>query len=340
MSHHLDTPLARQNGRLYIDDMYVFGREGATTFVMDVNSTITGSDITPGFHPEGRYEFKVHFDGADVEALTYRFAFDEPEADGRQSYTVYELTGAAANDDDAPGIPVARGRTGEAAEQGSLRVWAGQVADPFYVDLDQLNVINAAVRDGTPVDLTSWAAAGAKNSFAGATVHSVVLEVTHDHPRLRPGASIGVWCATKLATDAGGWRQVNRFGHPMMWPIFWPDDTDFTNPANDRHPAEDFDADGKYVAEKVGAVVAANRTSADPQGYGALVARRLFPDVLPYSVGTPASFGFAGINGRTLADNAPEAMFALVLGRATPSGLGPATAAERRSDRFPYVVPG
>ncbi|MGN9913352.1 DUF4331 family protein [Phytohabitans sp. LJ34] len=337
MSHHLDTPLARQNGRLYIDDMYVFGSEGATTFVMDVNSTITGPDITPGFHPEGRYEFKVHFDGADVEALTYRFAFDGPDADGRPSYTVYELTGAAANDDGTPGIPVARGRTGEAAEQGSLRVWAGRVQDPFYVDLDQLDVINAAVRDGAPVDLTSWAAAGAKNSFAGTTVCSIVLEVTHDHPRLRPGASTGVWCATKLATDAGGWRQINRFGHPMMWPIFWPDDTDFANPANDRHPAEDFDADGKYIAEKVGAVVAANGTSADPQGYGALVARRLFPDVLSYMVGTPASFG---INGRTLADNAPEAMFSLILGKATPSGLGPSTAADQRQDRFPYVVPG
>ena len=65
----------------------------------------------------------------------------------------------------------------------------------------------------------------------------------------RPGAHVGVWCATKLATDAGGWRQINRAGYPMMWPIFWPDDTRFTYPANTRHPSEDFDADGKNVAE-------------------------------------------------------------------------------------------
>ena len=52
----------------------------------------------------------------------------------------------------------------------------------------------------------------------------------------------GVWCATKLATDAGGWRQINRAGHPMMWPIFWPADTDFSNPANTRHPSEDLAA--------------------------------------------------------------------------------------------------
>ena len=34
----------------------------------------------------------------------------------------------------------------------------------------------------------------------------------------------------------------------------------------------------------------------------------LFLDVLPYALGTPATYGFAGFNGRTPADNAPEAM--------------------------------
>lgn len=65
MSHHLDTPLARQNGRLYIDDLYVFPGQDSTVLVMDVNSTITGPDVTPGLHPEARYEFKVHLALAD-----------------------------------------------------------------------------------------------------------------------------------------------------------------------------------------------------------------------------------------------------------------------------------
>jgi hypothetical protein len=72
MSHHLDTPLARQNGQLYIDDLCVFQANGSTVFVMDVNSTITEPHVQPGFHPEARYEFKVHFDGAEFEDLTYR----------------------------------------------------------------------------------------------------------------------------------------------------------------------------------------------------------------------------------------------------------------------------
>jgi hypothetical protein len=148
-----------------------------------------------------------------------------------------------------------------------------------------------------------------------------------------------VWCATKLATDAGGWRQINRAGHPMMWQIFWPDDTDFANPANTRHPSEDVHAAAKYIGEQITAVVEASGTSDDPGGYGRTVAGDLFPDVLSYTVGTPAVYGFAARNGRTRADNAPEAMLSLVTGTAVPSGLNPSVTKEQRASTFPYVVP-
>jgi hypothetical protein len=125
----------------------------------------------------------------------------------------------------------------------------------------------------------------------------------------------------------------------MMWPIFWPDDTDFTNPANARHPSQDRSAAGGYIGEQVAAVVSATGTSDAPRGYGQAVADELFPDVLPYVVGTPAAYGFPGVNGRTLADNAPEAMLSLVTNMSVPSGLTPAVAREQRASDFPYVVP-
>jgi Domain of unknown function (DUF4331) len=339
MSHHLDTPLAAQNGQLYIDDLYVFRSNGSTVFVMDVNSTITGPDVQPGFHHEARYEFKVHFDRADFEELTYRASFSEPDSDGRQSLQLHALTGDEAREDLATGELVLEGRTGELARDGDTRIWAGRIGDPFYIDLSLLAMVNEPVKNGTAVDLSGWRPEGAKNSFADTTVESIVLEVSHKHPKLGPGAQIGVWCATKLATDAGGWRPINRAGHPMMWPIFWPDDTDFSNPANTLHPSEDFDAVGSHIGNQVAAVVDANGTSEDPQGYGETVARKLFPDVLPYVIGTPATYSFATFNGRTLADNAPEAMLSLVAGAAVPSGLKPSVSAHLRDNEFPYVVP-
>jgi Domain of unknown function (DUF4331) len=229
MSHHLDTPLAAQSGQLYLDDMYVFPGDHSTVLIMDVNSTITGPDVQRGFHPEARYEFKVHFDGADLETLTFRVSFGPPGGDGRQRVRLYELTGDEARDDAA--------------------------------------------------------------------------------------------------------------GHPMMWPIFWPDDTDFSAPANQRHPSADFNADAKHIGELITAAVSANGTSADPAAYGQTVARLLLPDVLPYVTGTPAAYGFAGINGRPLADNAPEAMLSLVLNTGVDSGLRPSVGAGQRKRAFPYLVP-
>jgi len=339
MSHHLDAPLASQNGQLYIDDLYIFQGDDSTVFVMDVNSTITGPDVKPGFHHEARYEFKIHFDKADFESLTYRVSFDEAGEDGRQALRVNVLTGDDARQDSADGDLVLHGLTSETITGPNTRLWAGRISDPFYIDLSLLNIINAAVKNGTAVDLSGWHPQDARNSFANTTVESIVFEVSHQHPQLSPGARISVWCATKLATDSGGWRQINRAGHPMMWPIFRPDDTSFSDPADTRHPSEDTNVEGKHLADLVAGVVAASGASDDPQGYGQTVASKLFPDVLNYVVGTPAVYGFTARNGRTLADNAPEAMLSLVTNLAIPSGLKPAVSKEQRSISFPYVIP-
>jgi Domain of unknown function (DUF4331) len=339
VSHHLDTPLAAQTGQLYLDDLYVFPGQDSTVFIMDVNSNVNGLHSEPGFHPEARYEYKVHFDGADSETLTYRVSFAEPDAGRQQALQLHTLAGDQARDDFATGDLVLEGRTGETSSGDGVRLWAGRIADSFYIDLSLLAIINGAVANGTAPNLSGWRPDKAQNSFADTLVESIVLEVSHQHPQIRPGARTGVWCATKLATDAGGWRQINRAGHPMMWPIFWPNDTDFSDPANTRHPSDDVPAPAKYIGEQIAAVVAASGTSADPQGYGQTVAQDLFPDVLPYVIGTPAVYGFAARNGRTQADNAPEAMLSLVTNTAVPSGLKPSVASRQRSSTFPYIVP-
>jgi hypothetical protein len=334
VSHHLDTPLAAQTGQLFLDDLCVFQGEDSTVFVMDVNSTINGLHSEPSFHPEGRYEFKVHFDGADAEELTYRVSFADAATDGTQGLQLHVLNDRDSCEDAATGELLLEGRTGEIAGGSGVRLWAGRIRDWFYIDLSLLAKVNAAIGNGTETDLSDWHPETAANSFAGTTVDSIVLEVSYQHPRLRPGARIGVWAATKLATDAGGWRQINRAGHPMMWPIFWPGDVQFTNPENTGHPSQDVEPARKHIAEHI----AATTTVSDPVGYAAAVARELFPDLLSYTVGTPAGYSLATRNGRTLADNAPEVMLSLITGTAVPSGLNPSTNKALRTPEFPYVV--
>ena len=150
MSHHLDTPLARRNGQLYIDDLYVFEGDHSTVFIMNVNSTITGPDVQPGFHHEARYEFKVHFDGAEFETLTYRVTFDDhPGPDGRQTLQLHALTGREAREESATGTLVLEGRTSETVNGPNTKLWAGRIGDAFYIDLSLLGMVNSAVRKGT-----------------------------------------------------------------------------------------------------------------------------------------------------------------------------------------------
>ena len=59
MSHHLDCPIARQDVRLDITDLYLFRGEIGTVFIINVCHSIAGNIPVPGYHPEGMYEFKT-----------------------------------------------------------------------------------------------------------------------------------------------------------------------------------------------------------------------------------------------------------------------------------------
>ena len=72
MSHHLDSPIARKDVRLDITDLYVFRGQTGTVFVMNVCHSIAGNIPTPGYHPEGMYEFKVDLDGDAPNSYTRR----------------------------------------------------------------------------------------------------------------------------------------------------------------------------------------------------------------------------------------------------------------------------
>jgi hypothetical protein len=81
MSHHLDSPIARQDVRLDITDLYVFRGQVGTVFVINVCHSIAQPKIL-GYHPEGMYEFKVDTNGDAIEEITYRLNFEERDAQG------------------------------------------------------------------------------------------------------------------------------------------------------------------------------------------------------------------------------------------------------------------
>ncbi len=340
MAHHLDSPIARQDIRLDITDLFVFRGETGTVFVINVCHSIAGKIPAPGYHPEGMYEFKIDLDGDAIEDVTYRLTFDERDADGRQRYVVRRITGVEAVDPHAAGIVVTRGITDETVTTASgLRVWAGRAGDPFWIEPDVLHAVGHAFQDGTVVDLSGWDPAKARNLFAGHTVYSIVLEIPDGE--LLAGTTarrrVGGWALATLATDAGGWRSINRVGLPMIHPLFTQYNEDLGNRLNAGRPADDFETYGAVVARSIAAVVSAYGTAEDPRGYGETVAHRFFPNILPYEVGTPAIFGFAAWNGRSLTDNAPDVMFSLAANTPMRMGIGKELVTSKPSKTFPYV---
>jgi hypothetical protein len=340
MSHHLDSPIARQDIRLDITDLYVFRGETGTVFVINVCHSIAGAVPAPGYHPEGMYEFKVDLDGDAVENITYRLTFDERDEHGKQRYVLRCITGADAVDPNAAGTVVALGTTGEAVTAtNGLRIWAGKAGDPFWIEPDVLHAVGHAFQDGTVVDLSGWDPSQAKNLFAGHTVYSIVLEVPDGE--LLAGAGdkrrIGVWAVAALATDAGGRRSINRVGLPMIHPLFTQFNDDLGNRLNAGRPSDDFATYGEVVTKAIASVVSANGTAEDPQAYGKKVARRFFPNILPYEVGTAAVFGFAEWNGRSLTDNAPDVMFSIAANTPVRLGIGKESVTSKPSKTFPYV---
>lgn len=340
MSHHLDSPIARQDIRLDITDLYLFRGETGTVFIINVCHSIFGPIPAPGYHPEGMYEFKVDLDGDAIEDITYRFTFGERDKSGKQSYVVRCIRGAKATDPHAPGTVVAQGTTGETVTTPSgLRVWTGKAGDTFWIEPDVLHAVGHTFQDGTVVNLAGWDPSRAKNLFAGHTVYSIVLEVP-DSELLQEATGkrrVGVWAVSTLATDAGGWRSINRVGLPMIHPLFTQYNEDLGNRLNAGRPADDFATYGATVIKAVAGAVAANGTAEDPKAYAEKVAHRFFPNILSYEIGTPAIFGFAEWNGRSLTDNAPDVMFSIAANTPVGLGIGKESVTAKPSKAFPYV---
>jgi hypothetical protein len=118
-----------------------------------------------------------------------------------------------------------------------IRVFAGTVSDPFFIDLganfDSLNYRAATGGGVLPANIDGDDKHNyAPNAVAGFNVNTIVLEVpitmlTSDAKTHSPGdaaAVIGTWGTTSRhrlsvlgeATEQGGWAQVQRLGNPLI----------------------------------------------------------------------------------------------------------------------------
>jgi hypothetical protein len=244
------------------------------TYYLNVDNTGDGKfDI--------RYEFKfktkVRNPASFLYALPGVTSIGDPKLNVVQTYTVtrerFRKGRMVSSHVIARGLPVAPNNVGpktmpnyDAIAAGAIRslpgggkVFAGQVDDPFYVDLGTaFDAIN--IRNGT------GNAGGGKDDLAGYNVHSIVLQVpkssvTRDaktpSSAKASDAVVGVWASTfrnasqvgaktaKGKTRAKGEVQVSRLGNPLVNEVVIP--LGQKDRFNATQPSDDLKNFGKYV---------------------------------------------------------------------------------------------
>ena len=307
MSHHLDAPAAREDGRVDLCDLYVFdGADPDTTVLILTVNPDAGKTSPTTFHSEVLYEFKIDTNADTVEDLSYRFRFGEPDANGQQTITVLRAEGDEAQSG-THGEQIAQGHTHEQIllPEGG-RVWAGLRADAFYADgvaagafeqvaLTQHTYIPKVFEQGF-------------NLLEGRNVTSIVLELPAS--TLGQGV-IGVWATTSMHGH-GQSVQIERIGLPLIQPFLNIDD-EHSEAHNKRQPKEDKEFSRPRIVEIVTLLARLAETTESPEAYGQAVADLLTPDILHYRLGTPASFSFATRNGRRLTDDVVDVVLSLMV---------------------------
>jgi hypothetical protein len=77
MSHHFDTPTAKEDPRINICDFYIFeGSPGTTVMAMTVNPD-AGLSGPVTFRQEGLYAFRFDTNGDAKEEVTFKFRFGD-----------------------------------------------------------------------------------------------------------------------------------------------------------------------------------------------------------------------------------------------------------------------
>jgi hypothetical protein len=308
MSNHFSAADLKSPGddaRLDLTDLFVFAapdNPDRTVLIMDSNPFTQGD----GFHPDAVYRFNIDNDGDALADVAFSFTFSEPR-DGRQTATAYYATGNDAQTREPrgeiliAGTPVGVDAAATPVEAGPCRLFTGKRSDPFFADAE---------------GILHWLAGGAtgnfqwsgKDTFAGANIFSIAMEVPND--MLGPGPQIGVWITTSLRRD-GTLVPMDREGNPSFNPILNP------NNIKDEFNATDPVDDVKNYLQPLSHVL---QQHGYPPGEAKEAALTLLPDILHYDRTSPAHYP----NGRVMTDDVFSArMIFMVHGQASPQTIGP-----------------
>ena len=222
MSHHFDTPTAREYPRINVCDLYLFGGSpGHTVMAMTVNPD-AGVSAPDTFRDEGLYAFRFDLNGDAKEEVAFKVRFGAIEhADGDehrhiQHFEVRRAVGADARKG-TEGAVLATGETGGVVRAKDISVFAGLAPDLFAGDAAALRVFHTALAKENRFAAEAWQ--NRKNFFAKRNVTAIVLEL----PTQMIGRGlIHGWATASLYGHAPEVK-VSRWGLPLITNVLIPD---------------------------------------------------------------------------------------------------------------------
>lgn len=336
MSHHFDTPTAKEDPRINVSDFYLFRvRPGTTVMAMTVNPN-AGVSAPDTFRDEGLYAFRFDLNRDAREEVTFKVQFgpvthlDGDEQKHVQSFEVRRSIGDAAHRG-MDGEVIITGHTNEVlkTDTGSV-AFAGLAPDLFAGDAVALHRFQNAIYKENRFDPNAFQ--NRKNFFAKQNVSAIVVEV--------PSSLIGHglvhgWATASLYGHAPE-VQVSRWGLPLITHLFLSDPAlkDIKEEYNRAVPADDLTVFGPQIGKFAERLTGLAGSVIDPTDYANKLVARICPTTLPYELDTAAGFDYASFNGRGLVDDVMDVM--LTLATNTPLGDGVAPDRDRTRSNFPY----
>jgi hypothetical protein len=333
MSHHFDTPTAREDPRINVCDFYLFeGSKGNTVMALTVNPD-AGLSAPNTFRDEAIYAFRFDLDGDAREELAFKVKFgavEHADGDGHDHLQHFEIR-LSAGVQALKGIEgqlIASGVTGtQISGKDGVKAFAGLAPDLFAGDSEALRKFRTALAQENRFAAEAWQ--NRKNFFARRNVTAIVLEV--------PTSMIGqgrihAWATVSLFGHAPE-VQVSRWGLPLITNVLIPDEN-LRETYNRTGPAEDRENLAQALAQFAAQVSGLAGSAPNPAEYGRQVAGLLCPVMLPYELGSDAAFDFTGFNGRALGDDVMDIVITLASNVPLADGVIP-DRSRIRSD-FPY----
>jgi hypothetical protein len=294
---HLDAPITKLNGKIDINDVYIFhpgegNRQNTekTVLILTVNPA---AGVISGTKFQSGKAYAIHIDnnGDAWQDATLWVSFGAVDRNGRQTARVtYQADGWRYS-------PTASGRTGSTFSAQGIKAQAGLFDDPFFFDLNSFN------------DGATFCQEGDKDFFKGLNTSAIVIEI----PSSWLGSTnVGVWGATYQGINV-----VDRMGRPAILTVFIPPtpfepSPQLENAYNQTHPSNDVATWKPEIVNTLTLLFSLNDASdlntADDASKIQGLANFLLPDLLTFDYSKQGGFP----NGRRLADDVIDIELGLI----------------------------